>query len=117
MLFATHGIPFACSHARVGDARVDGVPAARYQGDHAASVELEARWQFAGRWSVVAFGGGGATRSNRGGFENSDSIGSGGVGFRYELARKFGLHAGMDIARSRNGTAVYFQVGNAWFRP
>lgn len=93
-----------------------GVPAARYQGDHAAAVELETRWQFDGRWSVVGFGGGGLTRSS-GRFDDSESVGSGGVGFRYELARKFGLHAGVDVAYSRTGTAVYFQVGNAWFRP
>ena len=35
----------------------------------------------------------------------------------YELARKFGLHAGIDVAHSRETTAVYFVVGNAWFRP
>src|SRR4030095_13674179 len=40
-----------------------GVPAMRYQGDQAASFEIEARWQFYGRWSVVAFGGAGTTWS------------------------------------------------------
>src|SRR5688572_25675803 len=94
-----------------------GVPAARYQGDHAISVELETRWQFSGRWSVVGFGGTGRTRSRRGGFENHESIGGGGVGFRYELARKFGLHAGVDAAWAGHTRAIYFQVGNAWFRP
>src|SRR6516165_6095685 len=38
-----------------------GVPAVRYQGDEAASLELEARWQFSARWSVVPFAGVGAT--------------------------------------------------------
>ncbi|HEY6828556.1 MAG TPA: hypothetical protein VI259_16975, partial [Gemmatimonadaceae bacterium] len=45
-----------------------GVPAVRYQGDQAASLEVEARWQFYGRWSVVAFAGGGTTRSDQGSF-------------------------------------------------
>ena len=35
------------------------MPDVRYQGDEAASIEVEARWQFHGRWSVVAFGGAG----------------------------------------------------------
>lgn len=39
-----------------------GVPAMRYQGYQVASVELEARWQFFGRWSLVPCGGVGATR-------------------------------------------------------
>ena len=94
-----------------------GVPAMRYQGDQAASVELEARWQFFGRWSVVAFGGAGTSRTDRQTFVATQNVGSGGVGFRYELASKFGLHAGIDVAHSPGTTAVYFVVGNAWFRP
>ncbi|MET0442575.1 MAG: hypothetical protein ABW071_11380 [Casimicrobiaceae bacterium] len=94
-----------------------GVPAMRYQGDQMGLAEVEARWQFYGRWSVVAFGGGGTTRSERNGFSTTQNVGSGGVGFRYELARKFGLHAGIDIAHSPGTTAFYIQVGNAWFRP
>jgi hypothetical protein len=94
-----------------------GVPAMRYQGDQMASVEAEVRWQFHGRWSVVAFGGAGATRSSGGAIAATQSVGSGGLGLRYELARKFGLHVGMDVAHSPGTTAVYLVVGNAWFRP
>jgi hypothetical protein len=94
-----------------------GVPAMRFQGDQAASVELEARWQFMGRWSAVVFGGTGTTRTENGAFTANQNVDSGGVGFRYELASKFGLHAGIDVAHSPGTTAVYFVVGNAWFRP
>ncbi len=94
-----------------------GVPAMRLQGDQAASVEVEARWQFMGRWSVVGFGGAGQTWSSAEGRSFVQGVGSGGVGFRYELARKFGLHAGIDVAHSPGTTAVYFVIGNAWFRP
>lgn len=94
-----------------------GVPAMRFQGDQMASVEAEARWQFFGRWSVVAFGGAGTTRTTRDNFAATQNVGSGGFGFRYELASKFGLHAGIDVAHSPGTTAVYFVVGNAWFRP
>jgi len=94
-----------------------GVPAMRFQGDQAASVELEARWQFVGRWSAVVFGGAGTTRTEKDAFTATHNVGSGGVGFRYELASKFGLHAGIDVAHSPGTTAVYFVVGNAWFRP
>ena len=94
-----------------------GVPAARYQGDQAASVELEARWQLMGRWSVVAFGGAGTTRTDRLDFVATQNVGSGGVGFRYKLASKFGMDAGVDVAYSPGTTALYFVVGNAWFRP
>ena len=83
-----------------------GVPAMRYQGDQVAAVEVEARWQFHGRWSVVAFGGVGTTRTSRDALVVTQDVGSGGVGFRYESARRFGLHAGIDVAHSPGTTAI-----------
>jgi hypothetical protein len=94
-----------------------GVPAMRYQGEQAASAEAELRWQFYQRWSVVGFGGAGATRTSRRDDEVRQNVASGGFGFRYELARKFGLNVGIDIAHSPGTTAVYLVIGNAWFRP
>jgi outer membrane translocation and assembly module TamA len=95
-----------------------GVAAMRYQGAQVASLEVEARWQFYDRWSLVPFLGVGATRLDRSlSSSNGQSVGSGGIGFRYEVARKFGLHAGLDLAHSPGTTAVYIQIGNAWFRP
>jgi len=42
---------------------------------------------------------------------------NGGAGFRYELARAYGLHMGLDVARGPDDTAVYIQIGSAWARP
>ena len=94
-----------------------GVPDVRYQGDQVASAEIEARWQFHGRWSAVVFGGAGRAWTHRADSSLTQGIGAGGAGFRYELASKFGMHAGLDVAHSAGTTAVYFIVGNAWFRP
>src|SRR5882672_11504785 len=97
--------------------KLRGVAAMRYQGDEMASLEVEARWQVRGRWSLVGAAGYGSARTDRASYSASRDIVSGAVGFRYELARKFGLHAGMDVGFSSDTTAVYFQIGNAWFRP
>jgi len=94
-----------------------GVPAMRYQGERMASAEVEARWPVSGRWSGVVFGGAGTARTDRDAFDATQNVGSGGVGFRYALARKFGMDVGLDVARSSGTTAVYLVVGNAWFRP
>jgi len=94
-----------------------GVPDVRYQGDEMVSLELEGRWQFQGRWSVVAFGGAGRSWSRGQAVSFTQGVGAGGAGFRYELARKFGMHVGVDVAHSPGTTAFYFIVGNAWFRP
>ena len=37
--------------------------------------------------------------------------------FRAATLAKFGLHAGIDLAHSPGTTAIYLQVGSAWFRP
>ncbi len=64
-----------------------------------------------GRWSVVAFGGAGATRTDRQSFVATQNVGSGGLGFRYKLASKFGMDAGIDVAHSPGTTAVYLGGG------
>jgi hypothetical protein len=97
--------------------KLRGVPAMRFQGDEMASVEAEVRWQFRDRWSAVAAAGYGATRSGGEVLQHEKEIASGALGLRYVLARRFGLHAGMDLGFSSEATAVYFQLGNAWFRP
>lgn len=94
-----------------------GVPVMRYQGEEMAQVEAELRWQFWERFSVVGFVGTGVAWNDFESFESSQSVVTGGTGFRYELARKYGLHAGVDIAFGPDNTAVYIQVGSAWMRP
>lgn len=97
--------------------KLRGVEAMRYQGDDMASAEVEARWQVRGRWSLVGAAGYGSARTDRALYSATRDIVSGAVGFRYELARKFGMHAGLDVGFSDDTTAVYIQIGNAWFRP
>jgi len=94
-----------------------GVPVMRYQGQEAASLEAELRWQFWGRFSVLGFGGGGIAWNDFERLDNTQTVVSGGGGFRYELARAYGIHMGADIAFSRDTTAFYIQVGGAWMRP
>ncbi|MEO8307673.1 MAG: hypothetical protein ABI616_06490 [Pseudomonadota bacterium] len=65
----------------------------------------------------MTFGGVGGTRIRANVTSDGQSVGSGGLGFRYELANRFGMHAGVDVAHSPGTTAVYLQLGNAWFRP
>ena len=94
-----------------------GLPIMRYQGEEVAQIEAELRWQFWKRFSVLGFLGGGATWSNFERFDNTQAVAAGGVGFRYEIARKYGIHMGLDIAFGPDNTAVYVQVGSAWARP
>jgi Omp85 superfamily domain len=94
-----------------------GAPVMRYQGQEAADIETEARWQCWRRISVVGFLGYGAAWNDFQHLDNTISIVTGGTGFRYELARKYGLHAGLDVAWGPDDTALYIQFGSAWARP
>jgi len=63
---------------------------------------------------LVSFGGVGYTTAVNDKLGENRTVGAGGVGFRYRLARKQRLQAGIDIARGPEDTAIYLIVGNAW---
>lgn len=91
-----------------------GVPALRYQGQHAVVAEAELVHRLNGRWSVLGFGGAGKAYGGRTPFADAKTVVAGGAGFRYLLARQLGLHVGLDLARGPEDTVVYLQVGSAW---
>jgi hypothetical protein len=94
-----------------------GVPVMRYQGEEVALLESEVRWQCWDRFSVIGFVGAGMTWNDFERLDDTQDVVAGGTGFRYELARAYGIHAGLDVAVSRDTTAVYLQIGSAWMRP
>ena len=94
-----------------------GAPVMQYQGEEMAQVEAEVRWQFWKRLSVVGFVGGGVAWNDFERLDATQSIVTGGTGLRYELARKYGIHAGLDVAFGPDDPAVYIQIGSAWSRP
>jgi outer membrane protein assembly factor BamA len=94
-----------------------GAPLLRYQGEEVAQMETELRWQFWKRFSVVGFVGGGATWNHFERFDRSQTIVTGGTGFRYEIARAYGIHMGVDFAFAPHNNAIYVQIGSAWARP
>jgi hypothetical protein len=94
-----------------------GVQALKYQGEQAAEAEAELRWQVHPRWSVVGFGGVGTARSERSGQNREASVGAGGTGFRYLIARTYGLHMGIDVAWGPDEPVLYVVFGTQWMRP
>jgi len=91
-----------------------GIPAMRYQGSDVITGEIEYLWGITPRWSLVFFAGLGHTSAIREFNGKSRTVGAGGTGFRYRLARKYGLQAGLDIARGPEDTSIYLTVGSAW---
>ncbi|MFZ3504977.1 BamA/TamA family outer membrane protein [Vibrio harveyi] len=93
------------------DIELRGIARNRYQGDETLSVESQLTYQWNTRWSTNVFGGFGYASTEASLFENNAEYAYG-VGFRYLIARRYGLQAGMDFAFSDEDSAVYFQVGS-----
>jgi hypothetical protein len=96
-----------------------GLPLLKYQGGSVVTIQTEISYNFTPRWEGTVFGGIGKAFSQQiigedVSFSDSSNIIAGGVGFRYLIAKKFGLKAGIDIATSKDGTSFYIQMGTAW---
>lgn len=92
-----------------------GIPILRYQGNNVVTAETEWRWQIKNRWSMVGFIGAGDTMKTYNDFGQNIKV-SGGGGFRYFLAKDYGLHAGVDIARGPEQWTWQFTIGSNWGR-
>ena len=94
-----------------------GVPAMRYQGELTILAETEQSFNIASsRWDLVAFGGVGTAFKSLEDLKAGDAAWSAGGGFRYMLARLFGLKMGIDVARGPEDWAIYVVFGSAWLR-
>ncbi len=91
-----------------------GIPALRYQGENVIVTELDVRWDITYRWSLVGFGGSGWTADSISDFGDESAKFAGGGGFRYLIARRFGLRVGLDVAVGPEDTVLYMGVGSAW---
>lgn len=88
----------------------------RYQGKATYLMEAEFRWDFTNRWSVVGFGGYGEALPVNENISAKLKAHNFGTGFRYLIARLYGLRMGVDIARGPENWAFYIQFGSSWFR-
>ncbi len=90
-----------------------GVPAMRYQGKYTALAETEQSFMITQRWSVVGFAGYGQTFNEQ---IDGSKAWNAGFGFRYLLARIFGLKMGLDVAHGPEEWAFYVVFGNSWMK-
>jgi hypothetical protein len=93
-----------------------GVAANRYQGNADILSEAEFRWDFYRRWSIMLFSGAGKAFDDWSDFGSSKWVISYGTGFRYLIARKFGLRMGIDIAKGPDQWAYYIVFGSNWLK-
>ena len=93
-----------------------GAPICRYQGSLTLLTEAEARWDFLRRWSLVFFSGAGKAFDTWDAFGDAQLVVTYGTGFRYFVARKFGLRMGIDLAKGPDTWAYYIVFGSSWLK-
>jgi hypothetical protein len=91
-----------------------GIPALRYQGKNVGVTELELRYNLTDRWALVGFGGVGKTADSLSSFFEGESESADGAGFRYLIAKEYGIYSGADIARGPEQWVFYLQTGSVW---
>ncbi|WP_374684524.1 BamA/TamA family outer membrane protein [Scandinavium hiltneri] len=93
------------------DINLRGISRYRYQGDYVGTVQTQLAWQVTPRWILQGFVGAGSAANDNSDLFSSSEV-AWGTGFRYLIARKYGLYTGADIAFSEGDQAVYFNVGS-----
>ncbi len=95
-----------------------GIPRGRYVDNAALLTEAELRYDLTDRWSAIGFGSIGRVADTFGELGSADNQIAIGGGFRYLIARQYGLRLGLDLAYSDDGDwAVYVTMGTGWLRP
>ena len=93
-----------------------GAPVTKYQNENTTLMEAEVDWNLYKRWTLVGFTGLGNAFSSFTEFDEGKSVRTLGAGFRYLIARKLGVHMGMDFAVSADDFAFYVVFGSAWLK-
>ena len=93
-----------------------GVPVARYQGATTVLAETEQRFDLNLRWSVLGFVGIGKAIMRDEEFSDATTVYNYGTGFRYLIARVFGIRAGIDVAWGPDSFGWYIVFGHNWNR-
>jgi hypothetical protein len=92
-----------------------GLTAGRYLDNVALLAEGEPRYWIDDRWMVLVFGGAGRVAPTWGKLASAETVWATGFGFRYLIARKLGLQAGLDVGFGPSGqNGIYIQFGSAW---
>ncbi|MFK3660237.1 BamA/TamA family outer membrane protein [Scandinavium sp. NPDC088450] len=88
-----------------------GISRYRYQGDYVGTVQTQLAWNVTPRWVLLGFVGAGSASDEASHLFDETQV-AWGTGFRYLIAREYGLHTGVDVAFSDHEQAVYFNVGS-----
>jgi len=95
-----------------------GIPRGRYVDNAEVLTEMELRYDVTARWSLIGFGSIGRVADSFGDLGSADNHTAVGTGFRYLIARQYGMRMGLDVGYADDGDwSVYLTMGTGWVRP
>jgi hypothetical protein len=93
---------------------LQGIPAMRYQGATAATLEIRGGYDIRPRWTMQGFVGAGRAANSVSDLSSAKNRNAYGLGFRYLMAKKLGMRVGIDVAKGPDGTYAYIVMGSPW---
>lgn len=110
---ASEDVPFFLLSTLGGDTDLRGYPGGRYRDRHMYALQTEYRWQFSNRWIFTGFVGVGEV-ADQFSEMGRNFLPAGGVGARFVLSQKHKVGLSLDVATGKDGTEIYFGVGEAF---
>jgi len=110
---ADEDVPFFLLSSFGGKTDLRGYPSGRYRDETMYALQTEYRWHFSDRWVFTGFAGVGEVA------ESFSKMGRNflpavGIGARFVLSEKHKIGLSFDVATGKDGTEVYFGVGEAF---
>ncbi|MDD7805554.1 MAG: BamA/TamA family outer membrane protein [Endozoicomonas sp. (ex Botrylloides leachii)] len=96
------------------DIHMRGIPRNRYQGSASSAVQAQINYNITPRWLIDTFGGIGSAAKKTGDLYSHNDHSAYGIGFRYLIARRYGINMGVDVAKSDDDQAIYLNLGTGW---
>lgn len=90
-----------------------GISRYRYQDNYVSTLQTQVSWDLDTRWTLLGFVGIGSAADEFGDLYQ-DVEAAYGAGFRYKIARRYGMRLGMDFAFSDDDNAFYFNLGSGF---
>jgi hypothetical protein len=117
--FNIGGTPFNQLAMLGGESIMRGYYLGRYRDNNQLAVQAEYRFLplplgFSKRWGAAVFSGVGSVFNEIKGLKSENFVWSGGAGLRFLLFPKKDVYTRLDVAFTREGTGVYFFIGEAF---
>jgi outer membrane protein assembly factor BamA len=108
-------VPFVGKNV-VGRDDLRGYTDGRYRANQVYDIQGEYRWNFYGRWGMVAFGGAAIATDDFSGTNYSGLLPAAGAGIRFKFILGRNINIGVDIAAGKDDWGLYFRIGEAFTR-